>query len=149
PFNLHQDIATNLLVTHRDGVAVDLETTPVTHRWGHPTAGVLVHGNHYQYGIPEPITNTYRPSSLDSLHRVPIIERGLAGVRDAQDSAAVRKVVAETMSNHTGAPHGVCAHVDDRQPELRRGKTIMSSLVDLTTGEYRVIRGNPCQGDYE
>ena len=24
----------------------------------------------------------------------------------------------------------------------------MSSLVDLTAGEYRVIRGNPCASDY-
>ncbi|HVV24001.1 MAG TPA: C45 family peptidase [Pseudonocardiaceae bacterium] len=149
PFTVHQHIATNLLVTHRDGVAVDLETTPVTHRWGYPSSGILVHGNHYQYGVPEQLATTYRPSSVDSLYRVPIIERGLAGVRDAQDSAAVRKVVAETMSNHTGAPHAVCEHVDDRLPELRRGKTIMSSLVDLTTGEYRVVTGNPCANDHQ
>jgi isopenicillin-N N-acyltransferase-like protein len=25
---------------------------------------------------------------------------------------------------------------------------MMSSLVDLTAGEYRVIRGNPCESDY-
>jgi isopenicillin-N N-acyltransferase-like protein len=26
---------------------------------------------------------------------------------------------------------------------------MMSSLVDLTTGEYRIIGGNPCEGAYE
>jgi isopenicillin-N N-acyltransferase-like protein len=34
PYTLPQHIATNLLFTHRDGFAVDLETTPLDHRWG-------------------------------------------------------------------------------------------------------------------
>ena len=25
----------------------------------------------------------------------------------------------------------------------------MSSLVDLTAGEYRVLRGNPCESEYQ
>ncbi|WP_328603628.1 C45 family peptidase [Amycolatopsis sp. NBC_00345] len=149
PFDVHQHIATNLLVTHRDGVAVDLETTPLSHRWGGPKDGILVHGNHYAYGVPEAIAHDYRISSADSLYRVPIIERGLAAVRDAADSAQVRKVVAAVMSDHIGHPDGVCEHADERLPELRRSKTIASSLVDLTAGEYRVAVGNPCENDYE
>jgi isopenicillin-N N-acyltransferase-like protein len=134
PFSVRQHIATNLLFVHRDGFAIDLETTPGDHRWGYPVAGVLVHGNHYQYGIPPALAGTYRPSSPDSLFRVPIIERGLEAVRDAAGSAAVRKVVAETMSDHFGHPYGVCAHADPADEEVRRYKTMMSSLVDLTTG---------------
>lgn len=43
------------------------------------------------------------------------------------------------MSDHFGRPRpGV--------PDVRRYKTTMSSLVDLTAGEYRVLRGNPCEG---
>jgi isopenicillin-N N-acyltransferase-like protein len=149
PFAVRQHIATNLLVTHRDGVAIDLETTPLGHRWGYPKDGVLVHGNHYQYGVPQAITDTYRPSSVDSLFRVPIIERGLERARDAADSAGVRKVVQETMSDHFGHPWGVCAHVRAGDEPTTRYKTVMSSLVDLTAGEYRVLRGNPCENDYE
>lgn len=149
PFDVHQHIATNLLVTHRGGVAVDYETTPVVHRWGLPSDGVLVHGNHYQYGVPEQIAATHRVSPVDSLYRVQVIERGLAAARTATSSAEVRKVVASTMSDHVGYPDGVCAHVDERAPELKRYKTIASSLVDLTSGEYRVAVGNPCENDYE
>jgi isopenicillin-N N-acyltransferase-like protein len=148
PFAVHQHIATNLLFVHREGVAIDLETTPLNHRWGYPVNGVLVHGNHYQYGFPEALAGSYRPSSVDSLFRVPVIERGLARAVDAPDSAAVRKVIAETMSDHFDFPFGVCAHPDPRDEPLRRYKTMMSSLVDLTSGEYRVISGNPCQGEY-
>jgi isopenicillin-N N-acyltransferase-like protein len=148
PYEVHQHIATNLLVTHRGGVAVDLETTPVTHGWGYPDNGILVHANHYQYGVPPRIAEGYRPSSVDSLYRVPIIERGLAAVRGAAGSDEVRKIVQETMSNHIGYPHAVCEHVDTRTPKVRHSKTMMSSLVDLTTGEYRVLSGNPCENDY-
>ncbi|MFI5615656.1 C45 family autoproteolytic acyltransferase/hydolase [Amycolatopsis sp. NPDC051903] len=149
PFDVRQHIATNLLVTHRGGVAVDLETTPVVHGWGTPVDGILVHGNHYQYGLPGPIKDVYRLSPVDSLYRVQVIERGLKAARSASGSAEVRKIVAGTMSDHTGHPDGVCAHVDDRVPPLKRYKTIASSLVDLTTGEYRVAIGNPCENDYE
>jgi isopenicillin-N N-acyltransferase-like protein len=31
PFAVRQHIATNLVITHRDGIAIDLETTPVGH----------------------------------------------------------------------------------------------------------------------
>ena len=149
PFSVRQQIATNLLITHRDGLAIDLETTPVTHRWGYPADGILVHGNHYLYGVPEPVTNTYRPSSIDSLYRVPIIEKGLQAVRDASGSEGVRKVVVETMSDHFGHPDSVCEHADPNVVEVLRYQTIMNSLADLTTGEYRVIPGNPCEGEYE
>jgi isopenicillin-N N-acyltransferase-like protein len=149
PFSVRQHIATNLLFTHRDGVAIDLETTPLNHHWGYPTAGVLVHGNHYQYGIPNAIADTYRVSSPDSLFRVPIIERGMARVRDAGDSAAVRKTVVDVMSDHFDDPNGVCAHVNPADEEHKRYQTMMSSLVDLTAGEYRIIGGNPCEGEYQ
>lgn len=47
-------IASNALLTCREGFAIDLETTPAGHGWMYPTDGLLVHGNHYQAGIPAP-----------------------------------------------------------------------------------------------
>jgi isopenicillin-N N-acyltransferase-like protein len=148
PYDVHQHIATNLLFTHRDGLAVDLETTPRSHQWGYPADGVLVHGNHYQYGIPPALAGRYRISSPDSLFRVQVIERGLRGLRAAHGAEEVRKLVRETMSDHASYPKGVCAHVGADQSPVARSKTTMSSLVDLTAGEYRVILGNPCESDY-
>jgi isopenicillin-N N-acyltransferase-like protein len=148
PYEGRQHIATNLLFTHRDGVAVDLETTPQTHGWAYPADGVLVHGNHYQYGIPPALAASYRISSPDSLFRVPVIERGLRAARSAGSAEEVRKLVRETMSDHFSFPKGVCAHVGPDQGPTERSKTTMSSLVDLTAGEYRVILGNPCESDY-
>ncbi|MFE2626063.1 C45 family autoproteolytic acyltransferase/hydrolase, partial [Streptomyces caelestis] len=72
-------IASNALLTCREGFAIDLETTPAGHGWMYPTDGLLVHGNHYQAGIPAPLAAAgYRPMSSDSLVRVPRAEQGLA-----------------------------------------------------------------------
>jgi isopenicillin-N N-acyltransferase-like protein len=149
PFAVHQHIASNLLITHRDGFAIDVESTPESHRWGYPEEGVLVHVNHYQYGIPPSLESTYRPSSPDSLYRLPRIEAGLRHARDASGAGGVPKVVKDTMADHFGFPHAVCEHPDDRLEPVYRGQTVMHSLVDLTAGEYRIIGGNPCEGDYQ
>jgi isopenicillin-N N-acyltransferase-like protein len=149
PYAVRQHIATNLLFTHRDGFAIDLETTPRGHRWGYPDNGVLVHANHYQYGIPPALAESYHLSSPDSLYREPIVRRGLVEVRVAADSAGVRKRIQATMSDHFGLPGAVCEHPDPSLPAVRRSMTMVSSLVDLTTGEYRVLSGNPCSGEYE
>ncbi len=144
PYRVHQHIATNLLFTHRGGVSVDLETTPGVHRWGLPVNGLIVHGNHYQYGVPGALRDNFRLSSPDSLYRVQVMERGFAALRDIKDSERIRSVITETMSDHTGHPHSLCVHPDPEHSEVRRDLTIMSSLVDLTTGEYRAAGGPPC-----
>jgi isopenicillin-N N-acyltransferase-like protein len=149
PFSVHQHIATNLLFTHRDGFAIDLETTPTTHQWGYPTAGLLVHGNHYQYGIPQAISQTYQVSSPDSLYRVPIIEKGLARTREAATSDAVRKLITDTMSDHFSHPDSVCAHPNPAGHPILQYKTITNSLIDLTTGHYNILSGNPCENTHQ
>jgi isopenicillin-N N-acyltransferase-like protein len=53
------------------------------------------------------------------------------------------------MSDHFGHPNAVCQHVDPRRHELDRYSTIVSSLVDLTTGAYRLIPGLPCRHSYQ
>lgn len=148
-FQSRQVICTNLLLTHRDGFAIDLETTPGRHGWMYPTAGVLVHANHFIAFVPPQLAETYRPFSPDSLYRVPRIERVLRRAAEARDSAAMRALVREAMSDHFAYPNSVCNHPDARRHELERYATVASSLVDLTTGEYWVTFGNPCEHDYE
>ncbi|WP_203236934.1 C45 family autoproteolytic acyltransferase/hydolase [Nocardia panacis] len=141
PYNHRQQIAANLLFTHRDGITIDLETTPLGHNHGEPRAGVLVHGNHYRYGTPDAARKL---SAIDSLFRVQVIERGLAAAR----AGDVRAIIARTLSDHSAYPHSVCCHPDERAAEMTRYKTIASSIVDLTTGEFLVTGGNPCENDY-
>lgn len=144
-----QHIASNALVTHRDSFAINLETTPGAHGWMYPDDGLLVHGNHYQAFVPPQLSTTYRPSSIDSLFRVPRLEETLRRCRDITDSPALRTAIREAMSDHLGYPKSVCAHPDETEPPDEQVSTLLSSLVDLTTGEYYVAPGTPCDHEYE
>lgn len=149
-FNTRQSLSSNLLLTHRDGFAIDVETTPGRHGWMYPTDGLLVHGNHFQAFVPTQIQDTYRPFSPDSLYRVPRVEEGLRrAARDGSTDQAVETIVQTTMSDHFSHPNAVCQHVDPRRHELDRHATIVSSLVDLTTGSYRLTPGLPCGNSYQ
>ncbi|WP_343238359.1 C45 family peptidase [Streptomyces sp. SID13031] len=139
-------IASNALLTDRSGFSIDLETTPGAHGWEYPVDGLIVHGNHYQAFVPPQLAATHRPMSPDSLLRVP---RATQGLKEAATATDVRKAVHTAMSDHLGRPDSLCAHPDDRLAELRQWSTLLSSCVDLTTGEYYVTPGIPCEHSYE
>ncbi|WP_063726746.1 C45 family autoproteolytic acyltransferase/hydolase [Streptomyces sp. RTd22] len=142
-------IASNALLTCREGFAVDLETTPGAHGWLYPDDGLLVHGNHYQATVPVQLAAGYRPGSSDSLIRVPRAEAGLRQLRGATAPDQSRKLIHQAMSDHLGHPEGLCTHPDPRQPEVKRWMTLLSSCVDLTTGDYYVTPGTPCDREYQ
>ncbi|NUR84775.1 MAG: acyl-coenzyme A--6-aminopenicillanic-acid-acyltransferase form [Nonomuraea sp.] len=142
-------IASNALITHRDGFAIDLETTPGAVGWMYPADGLLVHGNHYQAFMPPQLAADYRPGSADSLFRVPRAESGLQAVRHALGTAEARKRIRNAMSDHLGYPESLCTHPDENQPAVKRWATLLSSCVDLTTGDYLIAAGTPCDHEYE
>ncbi|MFG3441036.1 C45 family autoproteolytic acyltransferase/hydrolase [Nonomuraea sp. NPDC047897] len=142
-------IASNALITHREGFAIDLETTPGPVGWMYPSDGLLVHGNHYQAFMPPQLAATYRPGSADSLFRVPRAESGLRVVRQSSGTDEARKRIRQAMSDHLGHPESLCTHPDETQPAVRRWATLLSSCVDLTTGDYLIAAGTPCDHEYE
>jgi isopenicillin-N N-acyltransferase-like protein len=142
-------IASNALLTCREGFAIDLETTPAGHGWLYPEDGLLVHGNHYQAGVPAAIAADYRPLSSDSLVRVPRAEQGLRALRSSTGPDESRKLIKQAMSDHLGLPESLCTHPDTRKPALEHWTTLVSSCVDLTSGDYHVTAGTPCDRDYQ
>jgi isopenicillin-N N-acyltransferase-like protein len=147
-FSAQQTFCTNLLLTHRDGFAIDIETTPARHGWMYPTDGLLVHANHFIAFVPDQVAETYRPFSVDSLYRVPRIERVLRRGRGARSSDEMRQLIGTAMRDHFGKPNSVCNHPDPRNDRLVQNQTIASSIVDLTAGDYYVAAGLPCAGEY-
>jgi len=147
-FSARQQIAANLLLTHRDGFAIDLETTPARHGWLYPDGGILVHGNHYQAFLPGSLAETYRPGSADSLYRSPRLSAALQSARDETTGHGVRKVIGAGLRDHFGYPESVCCHPDPAEPTVDRWQTVSSSIVDLTTGDYLVAAGPPCGAEY-
>lgn len=148
-FRSQQALCTNLLFSHRDGFAIDLETTPGRHGWGYPKDGILVHTNHFRYFVPKQVETTYRYFSPDSLYRAERIERVLAGVDAAATGTQMRELIRTALSDHFGFPDGVCNHANPRHPWWDQNETVASSIVDLTTGEYWISHGNPCSNEYE
>jgi isopenicillin-N N-acyltransferase like protein len=148
-FTSRQSLCTNLLLSHRDGFAIDVETTPGRHGWGYPDRGVLVHTNHFRYFVPKQIEETYRYASPDSLYRADRIERVLARVGETRGSEAMRALIREALSDHFGFPDAVCSHPNPKDPWYDQNETVASSIVDLTAGEYWIAFGNPCVNEYE
>ena len=147
-FSAQQTFCTNILLTHREGFAIDIETTPARHGWMYPTDGLLVHANHFIAFVPEQVAETYRPFSVDSLYRVPRIERVLKRGRGVGTSAEMRELIGTAMRDHFGKPNSVCNHPDPRNDRLVQNQTIASSIVDLTDGHYYVAAGLPCENEY-
>lgn len=148
-FKVRQAFSTNLVLTHRDGFAIDVETTPARHGWMYPTDGLLVHANHFESFVPTQLTADYRPGAVDTLYRGYRVRQALARCRHLTDPAQVRATVRAAMSDHFSAPNSVCTHPDPDDHPLDAYLTVASSLVDLTTGEYRIAVGPPCENEYE
>jgi len=148
-FDSTQSVCTNLVITHRDGFTIDLETTPGRHGWMYATDGILVHTNHFISFVPEQIAATYRPFSVNSLWRLDRLKRGLEEVRTAGNSGAVFKAIASALQDHFGYPNSLCKHDDARLGTGDRYHTIASSIVDLTNGDYWLSAGPPCQGPHK
>ena len=142
-------IPSNALLTHRSGFSIDIETTPGPHGWEYPVDGLLVHGNHYQAFVPPQLADHHRPMSPDSLLRVPQARRGLVEAARSEKSEHVRTAIRTAMSDHLGHPDSLCAHPDPRMPEIDRWSTFLSSCVDLTSGDYFLTYGPPCESSYE
>lgn len=141
-------IAGNNLLTDRSGFSIDIESTPESCGWMYPSDGLLVHGNHYQAYLPTQLAPSYRPPSVDSLIRVPRATEGLRAAMAHSDPQRLRSAVKDAMSDHLGYPESVCTHPTETEPEVKQALTLTSSIVDLTTGEYRITNGTPCAHGY-
>jgi len=142
-----QSVCANLVFTHRDGYCVDLETTPERHGVIEPEGGLVTHANAFVGHVPEQIEETYRPSSVDSLYRAPRVAGVLRRARSASSTGEVRALIETALADHFSYPNSVCAHPDPR--DGNRWETLASAYADLTTGDYLVAPGNPCEHDYE
>ena len=148
-FKSTQSICTNLLISHKDGEAFDIETTPGRHGWLEPTNGVIVHANHFMAFVPEQLADSYRPFSPDSLYRVTRVQRAFKALATARTPEATRALIASALRDHFGQPDSVCNHPDLSRDPIERTETVASSIVDLTTGDYHLAFGLPCEHAYE
>jgi isopenicillin-N N-acyltransferase-like protein len=80
---------------------------------------------------------------------VPQARKGLRDAARAEKSEDVRTAIHCAMSDHLGHPDSVCTHPDVRMSAIEQWSTTVSNCVDLTTGEYYLAPGSPCEHPYE
>lgn len=135
----------NYLLAHRDGMAVDLETTPGDFSrifLVFPAEGVLLHTNHYRAPAfdRKDVSRWVMPDSPFRLERL-TTEVGAAGKVSLD-------LFRRLLSDHANYPSGVCCHPDERAALHDRGATVASVLMDLDDRRMWVSDGQPCTNPY-
>jgi isopenicillin-N N-acyltransferase-like protein len=144
-----QQIAANVLLVHRDGFTVDLETTPERNAWMYADDGILVHGNHYEAFTWAHDGDSFKPLSPDSIYRVRRVRDALGACRAAAAPGGMTDAIAAALSDHFGLPDAVCAHARPEADPLQQWQTLTSSIIDFTTGEWRLAAGIPCENEFQ
>ena len=135
--------AANLMMTHKDGVALNVELDPSAIDVLLPQQGVLVHTNHF-LGPKNLLTHDHAGSGstyirLQRAQQLFCDKHGLT-MEDAQ--AAFR--------DHKGYPTSICAHpVNPATPvTITQNATNFGLVMDLTHLEAWLAWGNPCENPF-
>jgi isopenicillin-N N-acyltransferase-like protein len=134
--------SSNHLLAHREGEAIDLESSPGEVFTLFPEDGLLVHSNHFK-AAGGALRDTGLARWPDSLFRDRRLRQHLAraprplGVGDLQAG----------LRDHFGLPDAVCRHRAAR-PDGTEIETVASVVMDLTAGELWLCPGPVCQNEY-
>jgi isopenicillin-N N-acyltransferase-like protein len=133
----------NYLIAHRDGVAIDFETTPDHVYMVYPERGLLTHANHFQSPVAQ-MTGVAKYYTGDSLYRDfrarQLLEHKIGSITIDDIKAVLR--------DEFGAPRAIC-----RTPHEYAGHeptmTIASLIFDLKHEVMHVAAGQPTQSEYQ
>ena len=135
--------AANLMMTHKDGVALNVELDPSAIDVLLPQQGVLVHTNHFlgpkNLLIHDHVGSGSTYIRLQRAQQLFCDKHGLT-MEDAQ--AAFR--------DHKGYPTSICAHpVNPATPvTITQNATNFGLVMDLTHLEAWLAWGNPCENPF-
>ena len=140
--------SSNHVLAHRDGEAIDLETTPDRVFPMYAEDGILTHSNHFIAGMGH-VRDMGIELFPDSLIRYRRLRKGLGdrprplGVEDFQAA----------LADHFGFPHSVCRHPQEEGQQTGGDPravivTVASVVMDLTDARMWVAPGAPCETPY-
>lgn len=120
----------NLMITHREGEAVDLECTPDEIFWLLPDRDLLVHANHFvSVAARVKVTDRGLASNADSLYRDVRVRRYLERDR----GRITVETMKEALADRFGAPRAVCRSAT-AGPGGRVSSTVATVIMDTTAG---------------
>ena len=133
----------NYLIAHRDGVAIDFETTPDSVFVVYPERGLLTHANHCQSPIAQAtgVSKYYTGDTLYRDFRARQLLEPKIGTITLDDIKAV-------LRDEFGAPRAICRTPHD-YPGHEPTMTIASLIFELQRDTMHVAAGPPTQSEYQ
>jgi isopenicillin-N N-acyltransferase-like protein len=133
----------NYIIAHRDGLAIDFETTPEHAYPVYPERGLLTHANHFQSVVAQVsgVAKYYTGDSVYRDFRARQLLEPLIGEITAEDIKAV-------LCDEFGAPRGICRSPHD-YPGHAATMTIASMVFDPAAGIIEVAPGQPTHSSYQ
>lgn len=136
----------NFLIAHKDGEAVDIETSCVENHVIFPKDNVMAHTNHYIEhckSFKDNKTCACNPSTFNRFNRLTKLLGQMNGNIDTQ-------AVHEILKDHFDHPFSVCLHnSNDFFPAILTSKTCLSIVMDLSNNLLEYTKGNPCRNAVE
>lgn len=133
----------NYLVAHHSGLAIDMECEAGDmtriHLIQPDERGVILHTNHFVSGDLHG-TDVGLWNFPDSPFRLQRLQRALR----RSPHAAPPTWFTEAAADHAGHPYGVCCHPDSAAPLEEQGATVVSTVMDLSSGVMSLWDGYPC-----
>lgn len=135
--------AANLMMTHKDGVALNVELDPSAIDVLLPQQGVLVHTNHF-LGPKNLITHDHAGSGSTYIR----LQRAQQLFCDKHD--LTMEDAQSAFRDHKGYPTSICAHpVNPATPvTITQNATNFGLVMDLTHLEVWLAWGNPCENPF-
>lgn len=131
----------NLIITHRDGVAIGLEMDTDGIDVMLPEQGVIIHTNHF---IGPRMVMRYGHAFTGSTYvRFQRAKQLLCGRTDITVD-----YMKDVLQDHVGYPISICAHPNTAEPEVKWNTTNFALIMDLTEGCAYFAKGNPCDGSF-
>jgi isopenicillin-N N-acyltransferase-like protein len=136
-------IASNYLIAHVEGKALNLEAAPEGVGRLEAANGVLTHSNHFvtPWGRPLDTGIDVFPDTLPRLARIDELLRPHAGRIEVEHLFAA-------LRDHSGRPDSICRHADERDPVPTHMETSVSIVMDLTERKIWISAGPPCESEY-
>jgi isopenicillin-N N-acyltransferase-like protein len=132
----------NYLIAHRDGVAIDFETTPDNVYAVYPERGLLTHANHFQSPAAH-AAGVAKYYTGDSLYR----DFRARQLLEPKIGAITIEDIKTVLRDEFGAPRAICRTPHD-YPGQEPTMTIASLIFDLGAEVMHVAAGQPTRSDY-
>lgn len=132
----NRSCSNNIMLSHADGEAIDLECVPDETFWIQPEGGLLPHSNHFISPVARArVVDTHYPKAPDTLYRASRVHDYLAARRGRIDY----KDMVEALSDRFGFPDSV---LRSPKPAIfdAISATVCMTVIDAKLGKMWIAR---------